>query len=179
MPGNKQSQKSGDNSANIQGETVNITVNQGISVEDARSIAKDVFRQNALELADEAKKTFEERANHLYDKLIDKIQDAPESLNTFSDPDMQHAMFEAGKAYGRSGDENLEKVLIDILVERSKEAKQSTKQMILNESISVAGKLTTGQLNLVTEIFITRHTIKYADSLENLLTALDEVLSPW
>ena len=71
---------------------------------------------------------------------------------------MQYAIFTAQREYARSGDKQLGDILVDILVDRSKEDGRSILQIVLNESLEVAPKLTSDQLATLSVAF----TLKYS-----------------
>lgn len=83
----KQSQRAGDHSRNLQAQTINIT---GITVSEARQLALDVFKANALELAGIARDLFESRGREFVDRYLEELQRRrPEAISALQDPDMQ------------------------------------------------------------------------------------------
>jgi hypothetical protein len=64
-----QQQKAGDKSTNLQAQ--NITVHQGISYQDAKEIATDVFKNNFLHLSQKTLMTAEERAQELIENFLE------------------------------------------------------------------------------------------------------------
>ena len=155
-----QNQESGDNSTNLQGKT--IIINQGLSYADAKEIALDVFKSNFLELSAKAAETAKRRAEELVDNFLNELkQRAPESLNKMEDPGMQYAIFTAQKEYAKTGDKDLSKLLVDILVDRSKQEDRDLKQIVLDESLSTVTKLTTGQLDTLTIAFLSKYTMNH------------------
>src|ERR1051326_5812426 len=152
----KQDQHGGDGSTNVQAQTVNIT---SITVSEARQIALDVFKANALELAGIARDLFEARGREFIERYLEELQRRkPEALDSFRDPDMQYALFTAQKAYACSGDKDLAAMLLDILVDRAAENQRSLKQIVLTQSLSVASKLTPEQFDILSLVFV----LKYA-----------------
>ncbi|HAF02040.1 MAG TPA: hypothetical protein DCO68_00045 [Methylophilaceae bacterium] len=153
----KQEQISGDNSNNIQATTVNIN---GVTYEQARQIALDVYKSNALELAGIAKDIATSRVEQFTERLLKNLAEkAPHALKSASDPDFQHSIFEAQKAFARSGDKNLEDILVSLLEDRACEYERNLKQVVLNEAITVSSKLTNSQINTITLLFSLRHTV--------------------
>lgn len=139
---------SGDNSNNNQAKT--IIINQGFGYEDIRKIALDLFNDNFTKMRDEAAKIVADRASEVTDKLIDKLrQEAQETINQFSQPDMQYKFYEAQKEYAISGDEDLADMLVEMLIERSRSPNRDRKRMILDEGISLASKMTTSQMDIL------------------------------
>jgi hypothetical protein len=155
----RQRQTGGDQSLNVQGE--NVTINYGLSVEDVRSIALDVFRANFHELAAGAEQTARKRAEELIDRFLTELQKRnPEGLQTARDPDMQYALFLAQREYARVGDPDLGELLVDLMVDRTAQPKRSLLQIVLNESIYVVPKLTASQIAALSLLFL----LKYANS---------------
>ena len=150
-------QEAGDGSSNVQAE--NINVYNGISYSDAKEIFQDLFENNFLKLKSEAANVAQERAEHITEKFLGKLkQESPDSLNEFEKPAMQDALFTVQKEYAKSGDENLEDLLIDILVDRTKTQDRNMLQLVLDESLKIAPFLTVKQLDTLTLGFILNRT---------------------
>lgn len=144
----KKTQESGDNSVNLQAE--NITVNTGLSIAHVKEIALEVFEGNFYKLAGVAKETADQRAKEITEQFLEELSEKnPGGLKASEDPDFQHSLFQAQKEYARSGDKELGDILVDILVDRSKEEERSLLQVVLNESLSIAPKLNSTQLDIL------------------------------
>jgi Cu/Ag efflux protein CusF len=153
MNKSKQTQDAGDNSTNLQGQQV--IVNQGISYSDAKEIACDVFKANFLELKTEAAIVASERAEEVAEKFLEKMNERePESFKEFEKPAMQDALFTVQKQFAMSGDEDLGDLLVDILVDRAAEPKRNMVQIVLDESLLIAPKLTVEQFDTLTLNFL-------------------------
>lgn len=152
-----QNQNSGDKSTNIQAK--NIILNQGISYEDAKKIALDIYSENFLKLKNEAANIARERAEELTNNFLNKLSEtAPDKLNKMSNPAMQAALYTAQKEFAISGEKDIEQVLVDILVDRTNENDRSLRQIVLDESLSTIGKLTPQQLDALTLNFLINRT---------------------
>ena len=163
----RQDINAGDNSTNVQGKEVTINHYNGLTYSDAREIAMNVYKSNFLQLADEASQTAKARAEELIDKFLkDLEQKNPNGLIQMNDPDIQFGIFNAQKAYARSGNKDLADILVDILVERSKIKEESLVQIVLNESLEVAPKLTSNQLDILSLVFLLRYSKRL--SLRNI-----------
>lgn len=148
-----QKQDAGDNSTNLQGQQV--IVNQGISYSDAKEIANDVFKANFIELKQEAAIIAQERAEEVTEKVMSQLSERhPESINEFETPALQDALFTVQKQYAISGDEDLGDLLVDILVDRAAAPKRNMVQIVLDESLGIAPKLTLEQFDTLTLIFL-------------------------
>jgi hypothetical protein len=157
----KQNQESGNNSTNLQGQSV--VVNQGISYSDAKEIAIDVFKSNFLELSKQASETAVARAEELVDSFVEKLEErSPESVESVKTPGLQYALFNAQKEYARTGDKDLSEVLVDILVDRAGEKERNLMQIVLDESITVVPKLTISQMDTLSLIFLLKYSQNYS-----------------
>ncbi|MBU1705967.1 hypothetical protein KKG19_04575 [Patescibacteria group bacterium] len=153
----KQSQKSGDNSTNLQAQ--NLIVNQGLSYGDVKEIALDIFNTNFLELSQEALQTAVKRAEEITNKFIEKLKiEKPGTIDAVKDPGFQYALFEAQKSYAKTGDKDMSDVLIDVLVDRVEHGERDLRQIVLDECISVIPKLTSSQLDTLTIVFLLKYT---------------------
>lgn len=172
-------QEGGDGSMNIQGQS--ITINHGITYQDARTIALDVFKNNFLELSTIAQSVAKERAEALIDEFLNQLQSRkPDGLNSMNDPGMLHAIFTAQKEYAKSGDKELSDMLVDILVDRSNQEQRNLRQIVLDESLSIVSKLTLDQLDTLSIIFLLRYSISKAiNSFESLKDYLSKYFPPF
>lgn len=152
-----QSQEAGSNSTALQaGRDVNLTI--GISAQDARAIALDVAKVTFYELSGQARETMSSRVEEITDTVISRLQqEYPEGLAKAVEPDFQYALLSVQKQYGRTGDEDLGSLLVDLLIDRSKQDSRNLKQIVLNESLEVAPKLTTSQISALSIIFLFGH----------------------
>jgi len=175
----KQVQKGGDHSTNVQAEKVQI--NMGVTISDVRQIARDIFKANFLSLSKQAKEVAKTRAEEITDKFLMELKKQNEDgIKNAQDPDFQYAMFTIQKEYAKTGDKELGDLLVDILVDRTKQEGRSILQIVLNESLSVAPKLTNDQLAALSVIFMLRYTIN--TRINNSLTLgqnFDETIKPF
>lgn len=163
-----QNQNGGDGSTNLQGQTV--IIHQGISYSDAKEIALDVYKANVLQLSRDAVEVARARAEEITDAFLEKLKQENEAaVSEMSQPGMQAALFEAQKQYARTGDKNLEGLLVDILVERASTPERNIHQIVLDESLAVAAKLTTEQMDALTVNFL------FSKTKNNGLKSLDAI----
>lgn len=167
-----QKQNAGDSSTNLQAKT--ITINQGLTYRDAKDIALDVYKENFLKLSAEASLLAIQRAEELTDNFLNKLKHDPaSSVDSMKEPGMQIALFSAQKEYARTGDVDLQNLLVDILVERSKSSARDLTQIVLDESLEIAPRLTPEQFDVLTLCWLlTRtknYTIKCIESFNNYI----------
>jgi len=174
-----QKQQGGDSSTNLQGKS--IVINQGITYTDAKEIALDVYKANFLQLSRDAADVARARAEELTDAFLSKLQAENESaVSELSKPGMQVAIYEAQKQYAKTGDKDLEGLLVDILVERASTPERSIHQIVLDESLAVAAKLTTEQMDALTVNFLISKTKNNALlSLEAVNEYFDKDIIPF
>jgi len=145
-----QRQRGGNNSTNVQ---VAGDFHSGVTYEDVRKIALDVFKGNFYDLAGNAGKVAQERAEQITENVInDVFENAPELGAKFEDPAVQYSLFNAQREYAKIGDVELEQQLRSLLIERIKSEERSLKQIALDEAINVLPKLTKEHIQIMTLI---------------------------
>jgi hypothetical protein len=176
-----QSQDVGDGATVIQaGGSVTVN-NVGLTYADVRSIAQDVFQANFYKLVGIAKEVARERMEEITEAFLGKLQrENPKGLGRAEDPDFQYALFAVQREYARSGDKDLGDLLVDLLVDRSKHEPRDILQIVLNESLTTASKLTDGHLATLSVIF----SIKYAQingiaNHDHFVAELDKYVAPF
>jgi len=177
-------QEGGENSTNYQAGTILVKQDityQGITYQDVKNIATDVFKSNYLELSAKASDTARQRAEELVDDFLTKVKERnPTSLNSMEEPGMQYAVFTAQKEYAKTGDKDLSDMLVDILVDRAAQQERNLKQIVLDESLSIVPKLTSSQLDTLTIIFILKYSSSFqVGSISSLKKYLEEYILPF
>jgi hypothetical protein len=154
MPRSEQEQNISENGTAIQ-VGGDITINTGPSYLEVKEIALDVFNANFLRLSEVARETVEARVEEITDIFVRKLaKENPAGLGQSKDPDFQYALFEVQRQYARTGDKDLGDLLVDLLVDRSKQENRDIIQIVLTESLSTAPKLTEKQLAKLSIVFI-------------------------
>lgn len=155
-----QNQDVGDGATAIQaGGNVTVINNSGLTRSEAREIALDVAKATFYELTGAAKETANFRVEEITELIIKKLeQDYPAGIQKAIDPDFQYSLFTVQKEYARTGDKDLGDLLVDLLVDRSKQDQRDILQIVLNESLNTAPKLTDTQLAVLAVIFMFRYT---------------------
>ena len=150
---NKKIAKDVKESEIYQAETV--IVHKGLGYEETKSIAIDVYRANMMEFKSIAENIATERAEEITEKILQKIsKEDTKSFEEFQNPAMQDALFRTQKEYAISGDKDIGDLLVDILADRAKTPKRNMLQLVLDESLSVAPKITIEQLDTLTLNFL-------------------------
>jgi hypothetical protein len=150
--------EAGDGSTNLQVQG-DVVVSAGVTPDEARAIANDVFRDNFLKLGADAADLAAGRAARLIDDFVDELKaDFPDRLRAAADPDVQYALFQAQAGFARSGEEELAGTLRELLVERAGETTGTTRAIALNEAIEAAPRLTLSQRRAIAVCFFLRYT---------------------
>lgn len=176
-----QSQHASDGSTAIQAAG-NVTVVQvGMSYEQVKDMALDVFRANFYEMAGKAQDIARARAEEITEEFLSKLQkENPQQFNNAEDPDFQYAFYTVQREYARNGDKDLGDLLVDLLCDRSKQEKRDILQIVLNESLNIAPKLTTEQLSVLSIVFLFGYTQNFSVGNHEMLGAyLDKHAKPF
>ena len=175
-----QAQEATDGSTAVQaGRDAYVKV--GLSYGEAKEVALDVFRANFLQMVGEAKEAATQRAEEITEKFLEKLQrENPAGMDQARSPDLQYGLFTVQREYARTADTNLGDLLVDVLVDRTKHPERDMLQIVLNECLNVAPKLTENQLAALSVLFF----LKYCDtravvSLNALGEQLDKFIQPF
>lgn len=158
-----QSQDVGNSATAIQAGGSVTLINVGVTSSEARQISLDVARATFYELTGAAKDTAIIRVEEITDQVIKKLEkEFPAGLQKAKDPDFQYALSTVQKEYAQNGDKDLGDLLVELLVDRSKQEQRDILQIVLNESLSTASKLTDNHLAALAVIFLFKYTQNYA-----------------
>lgn len=142
----------------------------GVTATEARNIALDVAKATFHELSGAARETASNRVEEITNKVIEKLEkEFPAGLQKAIDPDFQYALLTVQKEYARNADTDLGDLLVDLLVDRSKQDNRDILQIVLNESLATAPKLTNAQIECLTVIFTFRYTRNQSISTHEML----------
>ncbi len=145
-----QSQKVSENGVAIQsGRDTNIGINaQQMSV-IMETLAKQLpaYAVMAREIVDARLKDLEERL------LQPFAEDKEARAQAFNDPDFQYLLTRGQHAYARSGDNGIKEVLVDLIVERSKQSERSLLALSLNDAVEKSAILTANEFAEITLCF--------------------------
>ncbi|MEI2299354.1 LPO_1073/Vpar_1526 family protein [Ensifer sp. MJa1] len=174
----KQVQKAATGSVAIQAQRDAI-YNQGISPGQMIEIMDAISRQ-VQTFSATAKDLIDERLDEFKSTVLEKIAtDAPQGAKAFADPDFQHALLQAQTAYARSDASELHSVLIDLVVQRSKQERRNRLTLTLNDAIVKAASLTLEEFSLLSFAFIFQRVVNVGvANLEGIARHLARFLGP-
>ena len=102
-----------------------------------------------------ARQLFTERLDEFEQRIVERFSNAEKaSIQSFADPDFNVVAQEAAKNYARSGDEDLQTMLIELLSSRSRIGSRTRAQLTLNRAIQIAPELTRSDVIIITFIFL-------------------------
>jgi hypothetical protein len=175
-----QSQDVGAGGAAIQAGGNVTVITGGLSYSDIRAVALEVFQTNFQKLALDAATVARGRAEEITDKFLTQLQqESPRSLHQANDPAFQSALLDVQREYAKCGDRELGALLVDLLVQRSKQDQRNLIQLVLNESLVTAPKITEDQLCALTVAFLVRHVQGKLRNLAELGKYLDRYFMPF
>lgn len=156
MFGDKKDINAGDNSTNIQAQS--IVVNSGLSYADAREIALQTFKDNFYILSEMAQTIAIERAELLVNDFLQRLErEAPELIKRIIEPDIQYSVINAQKQFARNGSTEALKMLSDLLFKKFQTGQNSLDSIVINEAIEVIPKIAQEQMALLTSLFLTKN----------------------
>jgi hypothetical protein len=174
-----QRQEAGENSTNYQAKEM--TIVQGISYLDAKEIALDVYQKNFIKLSEHATQVALTRAEEFVDDFLGKLQSKnPSLLEGMNQPSIQNSLYSAQKQYAVTGDKELKGLLLDLVVQRCEKEDRSIHQIVLDEAIELASKLTVEQMDVLTINFIiSRAQSNQIVNVDTLLAHIDRDILPF
>ncbi len=176
----KQSQKSGNDSKNYQ-VAGDLNIN-GLGYSDVKQIAIDVFQNNFEKLSKVAYKTALDRAEKITIKFLDMLKkEYPEGIRQAEYPAFQRTLFNVQKEYAITGNENNGDLLVNLLIDRTKQGERTLEQIVLDEAITTIPKLTKEQIGTLSVIFLTKRVIYDDDNCntEKLINILIQYYQPF
>jgi hypothetical protein len=156
MLGDNKKISAGDNSTNIQAQS--IVIHSGLSYTDAKEIALQTFKENFYILSEVAQATAIERAEQLVNAFLLKLEkEAPELISRIIEPDIQYTVINSQKHFARNGNIETLKMLSELLFKRFQASDNSLDSIVINEAIEVIPKIAQDQIVLLTSLFLTKY----------------------
>lgn len=161
-----------------------MVVYNGLGAADVIAIVNKVVALELSQYSQNAEKKLEERLNNFSSKLVEELaQKVSDKIDRFNEPSLQFAVREAAIGYIKSGADEVEENLIDLMIERVKVAEHSTMQQLVDQAIKVIPTLSSETLALLTLLTFRQLTFKGAkteylkwvamvDSIVNTLTTV-------
>lgn len=152
----KKNLKAGNDSVNIQANE--ITIHNNVDYASVKEIAMDVFKVNFYDLGEKLEKLINERAEKIINEYLTELSKQEKNiLEKTKDVDIRYSVFEAQKNYARLGDDEIGRLLVATLVERTVNQTHTFLKVVLKESLEIIPKLTSKQIDILSLIYLTRH----------------------
>jgi hypothetical protein len=179
---NKQDASGGDNSTfNQAGGDVNLstTNNYGMGYSEVKDLFMNLFHIHFLELGKDVENLIDERAEIAITDYLNKlVAEDPNLIQKTRDPDIRYDIIEVQKNYARFGDKEMSDLLVDVLVQRTKEEGSFTK-IVLNEALTVIPKLTKLQIDILTLLYLVQ-TVGYVNPVyQTISTFYEDLMAPF
>ncbi len=137
-------------------------VHHGLSYYETKDLIESVIDQRNIPFRDEAIQIYNARIGAFKDEIFKKIDSlSSDEIEKLKEPDTQIALLEAAKISGRKQDENLKKLLANLVINRIKKGdsdKEELKNIVYNEAILTVNKLTIDQIKIITLCYLLRYT---------------------
>lgn len=176
----KMKQIAGDNSHQIQAQTVNI----GMSYTEVKNLCQDLIQSELDTYKQDAFVEAEKRFNKISDRLLERLSQLEDSTRQrFQEPSIQFAVNETMKEYIRSGKEELGDDLIDLMIERLKVEEHTTKQSLIDEARQILPKLSNSAVAVLAmltfvKLIFHRERTEFVRILEKLTSLAGELGTP-
>lgn len=135
----------------------------GMDYQNTKSLCQDLIKNELEKYKSDAEQLAKERNEKFLSTLFEKLHkekiDDNSMCEEFKNPDMQYTFFEAQKAYIRLGTPELENILSNLLVDRTKESNRTLLQIALAEAVNAVPMLLPSQLDILALCFLLRYTL--------------------
>lgn len=156
-----------------------VQVQAGVSYESARQIALDVYQANFPILVAEAASLARARAEELTDKFLKQLQqENPGGFSQAANPDFQNALLSAQREHACAGNAELADLLVDLLVDRTKQPERNLMQLVIDEALKTAPKLTEQQLAVLGVVFLLSRARSNATSWPGVISWMSQLVLP-
>ena len=172
---NKVIQKAGENSQQIQAQTV--IFNQGIEEIRARQIFMEMFEVTRKELSREATEEAKKRVLAFEDKLIKKFQKIDGALEQFADPAFQMILTSAHKTAVSTENDDDYLILSELLAHRVKKGNDRKSSAGVRKAIEIVNDVTEEALLGLTVIYAWEKIVPESGVIEHGLNILDNLFS--
>ncbi|QKE71902.1 hypothetical protein HPK19_03380 [Arthrobacter citreus] len=167
---------------NQQAQVITNHNNHGLSINQTKEMMLDMFNDNFVKLSNKAGEIALQRAEELTNNFLERIQNENSDLvNSFEDPDMLYILLQSQMQFARSGNPELEELLVNLLIDRTKEKDQSLKQMTLNEAVLTLPKLNDSHIYYLTMCFVLTEVFSSIklNNLEEIRNLIGKVIPPF
>lgn len=164
----KQVQKSGDNSQQLQANT--IIFNSGIEEKRAREIFMEMYGVSRRDLTDEAIAIATQRVKEFENDLMPKLRRIEGAMNAFSDPSFQFLLTNAHKTAAATERKMDYSLLSELLIQRIQKGSSNQVRAGISRAVEIVDEISDEALLGLTVAFAIE---KYAPVTGNISEGLD------
>lgn len=139
MSGDKQIQRAGYGSQQIQAE--NIIINQGISEERVRAICAEQYSILRKEYTEDAYRIADERVEKFEERLMPRITHVEDALPSFADPTFQLLLRHAQQSAATTEREADYNLLTELLVCHVQKGKERKNRVAIKRAVEIVGEI--------------------------------------
>lgn len=173
----KQDINAGDESLNVQAQTVNFL---GLGYADTKAMLLDLLKENFPRLLEEAAAVATARAEEIIDKFMRKLaEESPRSFANLKDPGVQMAVLQVQREYARSGDADIGDLLVDMLVDRAGQTGRTLRQLVLDGALNAVPSITRSGIDCLTVIWFFKNTQTPAGNVPQFYEILRQQVIPF
>lgn len=175
MFGSKQSQNAGDNSQQLQANTINVINNNGITEQRAREIYNENYALLRNEMAREALDCANERVKQLEERLLKRISSIEGALNIFADPSYQILLTSAQKAAAASERSSDYDMLAELLACRIEKGESRKNRVGIGGAVEVIYNVDDDALCALTAYFCLTNFVPVTPLYKNGIQAMANI----
>lgn len=165
MIGDNNGQKidAGNNSQNTQ-IGGNLVICNGLTYNEVKQIANDVYEKNMIEFQKEAKREADKRANEITQVLLNKINEQfsnekiGEIIKLFYEPSIQYALYNLQKSHVLRNSSEIKDMLVTTMIERLSKNGNEQYEVIYDEALKTLSLLTKEHVVILAIILLVKHT---------------------
>lgn len=172
---NKQTQRAGDNSQQIQADLV--VVNQGIDEKRAREIYMEMFENARKDFSIEAVEEAEKRVLQFEEDLIPKMQKIEGALQAFADPAFQVMLTAAHKSAAITENKDDYSILSELLIHRINKGNDRKSIAVISRAIDIVSEIPEDALLGLTVQYAFEIIIPQSGNITIGLDALESLFS--
>lgn len=171
------------NGYQMNNQALSIVVNnQGMTTEQGMLLFQHLFEVNFPRfeaIADnKAKENINKYETHFFQEAPKQL--TQEEMSKFTDPDIQFVLNSSINSCARKDDEQLRKMLTDLIIKRIKNDADDLKQKVLNGAITATQDLTTNQMKIITLCFLMKHCgFENINSMQEFKAFLERQIKPF
>ena len=173
MMSDNQTQKAGNNSRQIQAQS--IIINNGIEEKRAREIFHEMFDIARKDLTQEANEIAQNRVERFERDLMPKIEKVKGAINSFGDPAFQFALVNAHKAAAASNREADLELLSELLLHRIKRKDNKNSCAGIGKAIEIVDDISDEALLGLTVGFAVEKYVPVTGNISEGLSILDDL----